>query len=185
MAKIHSTADVQTQRIGERTVVWQFSIILPGASIGEDCNINCHTFIENDVVIGNNVTIKAGVYLWDGITLEDGVQVGPNVTFTNDKYPKAKREFQIQRTIVRTGASIGAATTVLGGVEIGKGSLIGAGSLVTKSVPDFALVYGNPAQIMGWLDDSGSKLIPYQDLWKDSDGNKYRIIDNKRVKIEE
>ena len=144
---IHPLADVKTDRIGKNTMVWQFSVILEMASIGDNCNINCHTFIENDVVIGNNVTIKSGVFLWDGISIEDNVFIGPNVTFTNDKYPKSKIYPQtFQNIIVKQGASIGANCTILGGVVIGENSLIGAGSLVTKSVPDNELWIGSPAE---------------------------------------
>ena len=144
---IHPLADVKTDRIGKNTMVWQFSVILEMASIGDNCNINCHTFIENNVVIGNNVTVKSGVYLWDGISIGDNVFIGPNVTFTNDKYPKSKIYPQtFQNIIVKQGASIGANCTILGGVVIGENSLIGAGSLVTKSVPDNELWIGSPAE---------------------------------------
>jgi len=146
---IHKLADVQSTDIGTETVVWQFSIILKNAKIGKKCNINCHTFIENDVVIGNNVTIKSGVYLWDGITVEDNVFIGPNVTFTNDKYPKSKEYPSIfQRTILKKGASIGANSTILGGLVVGENALIGAGSVVTKSIPKNELWLGNPARFI-------------------------------------
>jgi UDP-2-acetamido-3-amino-2,3-dideoxy-glucuronate N-acetyltransferase len=153
---IHSTADVQTKNIGSKTMVWQFSIILPGATIGDNCNINCHTFIENDVVIGDNVTIKSGVFLWDGIEIHDNVFIGPNATFVNDKFPKSKcYPENFQKTIINKGASIGANATILGGVTIGAFALIGAGSVVTKDVPPYALVYGNPAKIMGKVNEQG------------------------------
>ncbi|QZK89585.1 N-acetyltransferase [Flavobacterium sp. CHNK8] len=144
---IHQLAEVQAY-IPENTNVWQFTIVLPNAKIGEVCNICSHCFIENDVVVGNNVTVKCGVYLWDGITIEDNVQIGPNVTFTNDKYPRAKQAFELQRTIIKTGASIGAASTILGGVTIGENAMVGAGSLVTKSVPANELWYGSPAKFI-------------------------------------
>ncbi len=143
---IHPLADIHTNSIGVRTTIWQFSIILKGASIGNDCNINSHTFIENDVIIGNRVTIKCGVYLWDGLRIEDDVFVGPNVTFTNDKYPRSKQHpRKFQATILRKGCSIGANSTILGGLVIGENSMIGAGSLVTKDVPEGELWYGSPA----------------------------------------
>jgi UDP-2-acetamido-3-amino-2,3-dideoxy-glucuronate N-acetyltransferase len=143
---IHASADVKTQSIGEGTRIWQNSIILEGARIGSNCNINALCFIENDVIIGNNVTLKCGVYLWDGMTVEDNVQIGPNATFTNDKYPRAKdHTFELKRITLRKGASIGANATILGGVTIGRYAMIGAGSLVTKDVPDGELWYGNPA----------------------------------------
>ena len=119
-----------------------------GGCVGENCNINCHCFIENDVIVGNNVTLKPGVYLWDGITIEDNVQIGPNVTFTNDKYPRAKQKFEIQRILIKSNASIGAGSVILGGITIGENAMIGAGSVVTKSVPANQLWLGNPARFV-------------------------------------
>lgn len=145
---IHPLADVKTIKIGEGTYIWQFVVILDKAEIGKNCNINCHCFVENEVKIGNNVTVKSGVYLWDGITIEDNVQIGPNVTFTNDKYPRAKKEFVLEKTLIKNGASIGAASTILGGITIGENAMIGAGSLVTKNVPANQLWYGNPAKFI-------------------------------------
>lgn len=139
-----------TENIGERTVIWQFAIVLAGASIGSNCNINCHTFIENDVQVGNNVTIKAGVYLWDGIRIKDNVFIRPNVRFTDDAYPRSKKHSKkFLNTVVQHRAALGANATILGGILIGKFAMVGAGSVVTKSVPDFALVTGNPARISG------------------------------------
>ena len=159
MINIHPLSDVQTENIGDKTSVWQFAVVLKGASIGENCNINCHTFIENDVVIGNNVTVKAGVYLWDGIRVENNVFIGPNATFANDKYPRSKAyKTSFQQTVLMQGCSIGANATILGGLVIGEFSIVGAGSVVTKSVPAFALVKGNPARICGWVDKMGNKL---------------------------
>lgn len=146
---IHQLADVQSTQIGFGTKFWQYSIVLEGAVIGANCNINSHTFIENDVIVGNDVTIKCGVYLWDGLRIEDGVFVGPNVTFTNDKYPRSKKYPQQFQTItIKKGASIGANATVLGGVIVGENSLIGAGSVVTKNVPANELWLGNPAKFI-------------------------------------
>lgn len=154
---IHSTADVQSKNIGEGTVVWQFAVILQNAVIGKNCNINCHTFIENDVTIGNNVTVKSGVYIWDGIHVEDDVFIGPNVTFVNDKYPKSKRyPDTFQQLHIGKGVSIGANATILGGITIGEYAMIGAGSVVTKNVLPFSLVYGNPAKLAGTVDRDGA-----------------------------
>ena len=148
MAILHSSSDVQSLNIGKNTTVWQYSVILKGAVIGDHCNINFNVFIENDVIIGDNVTVKCGVCLWDGIIIEDNVQIGPNVTFTNDKYPRAKQPFVLQKTIIKKNASIGAASTVLGGISIGENSMIGAGSIVTKDVPANELWLGQPAKFI-------------------------------------
>lgn len=148
--KIHPLADVQSSHIGEGTTIWQFAVILPKAIIGKNCNINCHTFIENDVVIGDRVTIKSGVFLWDGLKIEDDVFVGPNVTFVNDKFPRSKKyPEKFQKTRIGKGASIGANATILGGINIGEYSMIGAGSVVTKDVDSRTVVYGNPAKVAG------------------------------------
>lgn len=147
---IHEKAEVQTDSIGDDTKIWQYSIVLKGAKIGSNCNINALCFIENDVVIGNNVTVKCGVQLWDGITIEDDVFIGPNATFTNDKYPRSKvYPEQFTRTTLKKGASIGANATILCGVTIGENAMIGAGSVVTKDIPDGELWYGNPAKSHG------------------------------------
>lgn len=161
MTTIHSTADVATTNIGEQTTIWQNVVILAGAKIGSEVNICAHCFIENDVVIGNRVTIKSGVYLWDGIKIEDDVFVGPNVTFTNDKYPRSKiYPEKFLQTKVENGASIGGGAVILPGVTIGKGAMVGAGAVVTKSVPPFAIVTGSPARITGYVngEDVNRKL---------------------------
>lgn len=146
---IHPAADVQTTRIGAQSRIWQFAVVLQGASIGDNCNINSHTFIENDVVIGNNVTIKCGVYLWDGIRIHNNVFIGPNATFTNDKFPRSKQyPSAFQPIIIEEGASIGANATILGGITIGKHAMIGAGSVVTRNVPANELWVGNPARFV-------------------------------------
>lgn len=181
---IHSLADVQTKRIGKNTRVWQFAVILEGASIGENCNINCHTFIENDVVLGNNVTVKSGVYLWDGMAVEDNVFIGPNATFTNDKYPRSKQYPEaFQKTRLREGCSIGANATVLGGVTIGQYSIVGAGSVVTKDVPANALVTGSPAKVRAWLDEKGNKLIETEGGFENGTGEKFILQEGKIIKL--
>jgi len=149
VAFIHPLADVKSENIGESTTIWQFSVVLENAQIGNNCNINSHTFIENNVVIGNNVTVKCGVYIWDGIIIEDNVFIGPNVTFTNDKYPRSKTyPSEFQQTIIKQGASIGANVTILGGIIVGENSMIGAGSIVTKNIPNNELWLGNPAHFV-------------------------------------
>jgi UDP-2-acetamido-3-amino-2,3-dideoxy-glucuronate N-acetyltransferase len=160
--KIHDLADVQSKNIGEGTQVWQFAIILEGAQIGTNCNINCHTFIENDVKIGDRVTIKSGVFIWNGIEIANDVFLGPNVTFVNDKYPRSKQypeKFQI--TKINNFVSIGANSTIMGGVLIGEYALIAAGSVVTKDVAPFSLMLGNPAKIVGRVDKSGVVIERY------------------------
>ena len=144
---IHPLSDCQA-KVPESTNVWQFCVVLPEAKIGENCNICSHCFIENDVVIGNRVTVKCGVQLWDGITLEDDVFVGANVTFTNDKYPRSKQPFVLLPIVVKKGASIGAGSAILAGVTIGEGAMIGVGSVVTKDVPAGELWMGNPARFI-------------------------------------
>lgn len=150
MTRIHPTAEVQTAQIGEGTQVWQHTIVLAGAKIGRDCNLNAHCFVENDVVVGDRVTLKCGVYLWDGMRVGDDVFIGPNATFVNDKYPRSQRyPVAFLPVIIGNGASIGANATILGGVTIGAGAMIGAGAVVTHDVPPGVLVVGNPARIVG------------------------------------
>ncbi len=144
---IHPSSDVQSKQIGEGTRVWQYVVILPGAVIGRDGNICSHCFIENKVVVGDRVTVKCGVQLWDGVTLEDDVFVGPNVTFTNDLQPRSRNAAaKLLPTLVKKGASIGANATILPGITIGEGAMVGAGSVVTKDVPPGVTVVGNPAR---------------------------------------
>jgi UDP-2-acetamido-3-amino-2,3-dideoxy-glucuronate N-acetyltransferase len=174
--KIHALSDVQSVKIGRGTVIWQFVVILKDAVIGEFCNINCNVFIENDVEIGDYVTVKSGVQLWDGVRIMDNVFIGPNVTFTNDHVPRSKRTpNSFKKTIIGKGASLGANSTIIGGVEIGEYSLIGAGSIVTKSTPPFTVWYGNPAVHKGFVTKSG-KLLKL-DL-KDENNKQYKFIDN-------
>jgi len=157
--KIHPLADVQTQNIGENTTIWQFCVILSNAKIGKNCNINALTLIENDVVLGNNVTVKSGVQIWDGLRIKDNVFIGPNVTFTNDFTPRSKqRPTEFLKTILEQGSSLGANSTVVGGLTIGKYAMVGAGSVVTKNVPNYGLVFGNPARLRAYVCECGEKL---------------------------
>lgn len=149
---IHPSSDVHSKSIGEGTRIWQFCVILEKAIIGRDCNICAHTLIENEVVIGNNVTVKSGVFIWDGITIGDNVFIGPSATFTNDKEPRSKQyPIEFLKTTIKKNASIGANATILPGLTIGESSMVGAGSVVTKNVPDFAVVIGNPAKVIKWM----------------------------------
>jgi acetyltransferase-like isoleucine patch superfamily enzyme/dTDP-4-dehydrorhamnose 3,5-epimerase-like enzyme len=154
-AFIHPNALCESTAIGAGTRIWAFAHVLPGARLGADCNICDGVFIENDVVIGDRVTIKCGVQVWDGISIEDDVFIGPNATFTNDRFPRSKVYPEaFARTIVRQGASIGANATILPGIEIGVGAMVGAGAVVTRSVPPNAIVVGNPARIKGYVTDA-------------------------------
>ncbi len=147
-ATIHAKADVAVDaHVGARTQVWQFAIILAGARVGADCNVNCHSFVEGGAVVGDRVTLKSGVFVWDGVTLEDDVFCGPNATFTNDKSPRSRqRPERFLRTLVRQGASIGAGAVILPGITIGEGAIIGAGAVVTRDVPAGETWAGNPAR---------------------------------------
>jgi UDP-2-acetamido-3-amino-2,3-dideoxy-glucuronate N-acetyltransferase len=149
----HQTSICESSAIGDKTRLWAYTHVLPGARIGSECNICDFVFIENDVVLGDRVTVKSGVQLWDGIRISDDVFIGPNVTFTNDKKPRSKRHLDSYPiTSVEKGASIGANSTILPGITLGQGCMIGAGSVVTKSIPAFAIAYGNPARIEGYTE---------------------------------
>lgn len=159
-AFVHPQAIVETQDVGAGTRVWAFAHILPGAVVGRDCNICDGVFVEGDVVVGDRVTVKCGVQLWSGVTLEDDVFVGPNATFTNDPFPRSRQYPQsFPRTVVRRGASIGANATLLPGITIGERAMVGAGAVVTRSVPPRAIVVGNPARIVGEV-DAGDRRQP-------------------------
>lgn len=173
MNKIHQTADVQSEHIGDGTTIWQYCVVLSNAVIGANCNICAHVLIENDVRIGNSVTVKSGVQLWDGVTLEDNVFIGPNVTFTNDLVPRSKRyPSQFAKTIIKKGASVGANSTIVAGHTIGEYALVGAGSVITHDIPAFTVWYGNPAIQRGYVTQDGILL----DMNKqDKKGKKYSL----------
>jgi acetyltransferase-like isoleucine patch superfamily enzyme len=155
---VHFASNIQSKKIGAGTFIWQYTVVLPGATVGKNCNINSHCFIENDVIIGDRVTIKCGVYVWDGITIEDNAFIGPNVTFINDKYPRSKQSFDLLRTVVKRGASVGGNSTLLPGITIGEYALIGAGSVVTKNIPNNTVWVGNPARQKAFVCNCGQKL---------------------------
>lgn len=150
---IHPLSDVQSTAIGSGTRLWQFVVVLPGAQIGQDCNICSHCLIENDVLIGDRVTVKSGVQLWDGLRVESDVFIGPNVSFTNDRFPRSQQKPEkFLVTSIHDGASIGAGAVILPGVVIGSKAMVAAGAVVTRSVPPNAVVVGNPAKIVGYVD---------------------------------
>jgi acetyltransferase-like isoleucine patch superfamily enzyme len=153
MPIIHPLSDIQSGQIGEGTRIWQFCVVLANAVIGADCNICSHVFIENDVLIGDRVTVKCGVQIWDGIRVEDDVFIGPNATFTNDPFPRSRQVLAKHPvTTICKGASIGANATILPGLVIGRGAMVAAGAVVTRDVPDYAVVKGNPAVISRYLE---------------------------------
>jgi acetyltransferase-like isoleucine patch superfamily enzyme len=157
--QIHRSAQTRGASIGSGTKVWQFCVILPEAQIGCDCNICAHVLIESDVVIGSRVTIKSGVQLWDGTRIEDDVFIGPNATFTNDRTPRSKKTgWKPLGTKVQRYATVGANSTILPGLTIGKGAMVSAGAVVTRNVPSYALMIGNPARRKGWVCLCGETL---------------------------
>nr|WP_104127530.1 WxcM-like domain-containing protein [Cryobacterium sp. Y57] len=157
---VHAQGICESITVGSDTTIWAFAHVLAGAVIGRNVNICDHVFIENDVIVGDRVTIKSGVQLWDGIELQDDVFVGPNATFTNDGFPRSKKYPEsFPRTIVEKGASIGGGAVILPGIRIGRDAMIGAGAVVTRDVPPFAIVVGNPARITGYADSEGHRLV--------------------------
>jgi acetyltransferase-like isoleucine patch superfamily enzyme len=159
MISIHPTALVASRQIGDGTRIWAFANILAGARIGRDCNICDRCFIENEVVLGDRVTVKCGISIYDGVVLEDDVFVGPDVTFSNDLRPRSRRRLPDHpRTLVRTGASLGAGAILLPGITIGRFAMVGAGALVTRDVSDYTLVYGSPARTHGHVCRCGNGL---------------------------
>ena len=165
---IHPASIVDSNQIGAGTRIWAFTHVLKNVTIGANCNIGEQCFIESGAKIGDNVTLKNGNMVWEGVTLEDGVFVGPAVVFTNDLYPRSPRLPQVRQrysnhdwlvpTTVKHGASIGAGAIVIAGVTIGEFAMIGAGAVVSKDVPAYALVLGNPARIRGWVCQCGQRL---------------------------
>lgn len=181
---IHDKAIVETENIGEGTRIWAFAHILKDVIIGKNCNICDHTFIEGDVIVGDNVTIKCGVYLWSGLRIEDNVFIGPNATFTNDIRPRSKvYPAGFIKTSIQKGASIGANATIVCGNTIGKWAMIGAGSVVTKNIPDYALVYGNPAVLHGYVCECSQKLSFFNSAAQCSCGKYYKLESDKVTRI--
>lgn len=165
---IHESADVSPKaKIGKNTKIWNWVQIRENAEIGENCIISKGVYIDFGVKIGNNVKIQNNVSVYHGVTIEEGVFIGPNVCLTNDKNPRAitpngklktTDDWKVLPIIIKKGASIGANATILPGVTIGKFAMVGAGSVVAKDIPDYALAYGNPARIKGYVCECGGKL---------------------------
>ncbi len=151
---IHGHALVETDRIGAGTRIWAFAHVMSGAVIGSGCNICDHTFIDPDVVIGDRVTVKSFVYLVDGMRIEDDVFIGPQVTFTNDRFPRSRQPYNLEPIVIGAGASIGAGAVLLPGVSVGEGAMVGAGAVVTRNVPAHTVVIGNPARVARTVTDS-------------------------------
>lgn len=168
---IHPQALVDTAHIGEDTRVWEFTHVLSGAKIGRGCNLCCHCFVENDVIIGDNVTLKSGVYVWDGLRIEDDVFVGPNVTFTNDMHPRSgQRPPAFLKTTLKRGCSIGGGAILLPGVTVGEYAMVGAGALVTRDVAPYTLVYGSPARFVSYINRVGHKVATLEEAQQDCPG---------------
>lgn len=181
---VHPAAEVQSVTIGEGTRIWQFAVVLRGAVIGRNCNINSHTFIENDVVMGDNVTVKSGVYLWDGIRIANNVFIGPNATFVNDTYPRSKRYLdKYTGATLDDFVSIGANATILNRVHIGRAAMIGAGSVVTRDIPPHTLWYGNPARHKGYVTLEGEVLG--LNLVNSVTGAKYQLNGMELIKVDD
>jgi UDP-2-acetamido-3-amino-2,3-dideoxy-glucuronate N-acetyltransferase len=191
---LHPTALVESKQIGAGTRVWAFVHVMAGAVVGEDCQLGDHVFVEGGAIVGNRVTIKNMVMLWDGVTLEDDVFVGPNAVFTNDRRPRSPRgdaahqRYQdrswMSPTNVQQGASIGANATILSGITIGRYALVGAGTVVTKDVPPYGLVVGNPARQVGWVSESGTALEFQNGIARCPDtGNVWRLETDSIVRV--
>lgn len=178
---VHPSALVATEQIGANTRIWAFCNILKGARIGADCNICDHCSIEGGVIIGDRVTVKNGISLWDGMVIEDDVFLGPNAVFTNDIYPRSKvYHDEVDKTLIKQGATIGANAVIIAGHTIGRYAFIGAGAVITKNIPDFTIWYGNPARQVGYVCKCAKRL----DLSSDTDsitcecGAVYSLVDS-------
>jgi acetyltransferase-like isoleucine patch superfamily enzyme len=165
---IHPTALVESDKIGEGTRVWAFAHIMKGARIGKGCNICDHCFVEGKVILGDRVTLKNGVAVWEGVTIDDDAFIGPNAVLTNELEPRGSRitlyrsgkvKFRPTRTRIGKGASVGANATIVCGVKLGDHALVGAGSVVTRDVPPYAVVYGVPARLHGHICSCGERIV--------------------------
>jgi len=182
---VHPNALVESNNIGAKTRIWAFAHVLKNVKIGEDCNLCDYVFVESGVTIGNRVTIKNGISVWEGLTIEDDVFLGPNCVFTNDMFPRSKAHHaEFLKTLLKKGCSVGANATILCGITLGSYCMIGAGAVVTKDVPDFACMAGNPAKRMYWISKTGERLnFNSVNSAVDSIGNKYKLIKNNNEEI--
>lgn len=157
---VHEDGRCESTTVGAGTRIWAFAHVLPGAQIGADCNVCDHVFVENDVVIGDRVTVKCGVQLWDGLRVGSDVFIGPNATFSNDAFPRSRQmPERFARTTVADGASVGANATILPGITIGRSAMVGAGAVVTRDVPANAVVVGNPARIVRYQESGAGPAL--------------------------
>jgi len=190
---IHPKAVVETDQIGPHTRIWAFTHVMSGTSIGANCNIGEHCFIESGTTIGSDVTVKNGNMIWEGVTLQNGVFIGPHVTFTNDLYPRSRQLRQVRKrysnkqwllsTVIMEGATVGAGAVLLAGIAVGEFAMIGAGAVVTRNVPAYALVIGNPAHIRGWVCQCGQPLTFRQNDTTCSGCGQCFVKDGHGVKI--
>ncbi|MEA2054915.1 MAG: acyltransferase [Candidatus Thermoplasmatota archaeon] len=157
---IHESAYVEDAKIGKGTKIWHFVHVRKGAKIGKNCNIGKGVYIDTNVEIGDNCKIQNFTTIYQGVKIGNDVFIGPHVCFTNDIYPRAFiwNEEKLAKTVVKDGASIGASSTIVAGITIGKCAMVGAGAVVTKDIPDYGLVFGNPASLKGFVCECGTKL---------------------------
>ena len=185
VSSFHPKAIVESKSVGKGTRIWPFTHVMKGASIGKDCNIGEHCYIETKSKIGNRVTIKNGVAVWDGVFIEDDAFIGPNTVFTNDLFPISRdwsrKKERFRKTFVKKGACIGANSTIICGVTIGRHAFVGAGSVVTKELPDYGLAYGNPARIYGFMCKCRRKLKFSSKTTKCHCGIKYKQLSTKKI----
>ena len=180
---IHPNAIVESKNIGEGTRIWAFVHILKGAKIGSNVKIGDHCFIENNVSIGNNVVIKNGVHIWDGVIIEDETFIGPNVVLTNELFPRSGFPKGLDKILIKKGATVGANSTIITGITLGEYCSVGAGSVVTRDVPSFALVYGNPAKQKGWVCVCGLKLAFLQGKHGRCACGRRFFLNNKKIEL--
>ena len=185
---VHPRALVEEgARIGPRTRVWAFAHVQANTDFGADCNVCNYVFVESGAQLGNGVTVKNGVQIWQGVTAEDGVFFGPNCVLTNDPRPRSRQDFGLRTTVIQEGATIGAAAVILCDFSIGRFAFVGAGSLVTREVPSFAMVWGRPARFQYWISRAAERL-DFTDSQREvtcpKSGRVYRLVDDAVVELE-